>query len=701
MSSESPAAARQTPRKGRTTSAILIEFLGSMNLAITLLVALGIGSIIGTVLVQERTWSEHMIDFGPFWFEVFRRLGLYDVYSASWYLAILTFLVISTSVCMYRYTPTVLKEMTRYRDHYQATSLRALSNQREWTMGLVPEQAREATQQTFRNKGFRFRDKSRKNGQVLYAGMKGRSNRLGYIFTHAAIVVICVGGLIDGDLLLKWNEWRGNLQVETRDDIPVSQIDDSRKLPVRPGSFRGTTNIPEGRAANVTFLPLRDGYVVQELPFTILVEDFRIQHYPDGQPRSYESDLRIIDQEYDKEFTQTIRVNEPLTYRGHSIYQASFGDGGSNLDLRIWPLRGGTEGVEQLEAKVFSQAEVNIGGQRYTLSIEDFELANVRPDELMEGGTRHRNVGPTFNYSMRMRDGRVLEFENYMLPIRIDGRDYYLSGVRPSPDQPFRYLHIPAGPDRSLDRFMTFLDNLRQTEPRREAARSAARYVLLELGMVEDQEQARQLSGQMALSAEQMIQQLLQEGFEAVSEGVEARVQAGANDPEQQALLRDFSHMLLERTLTNAYHNAVAEEAGVQSVSDMGGLTEDDRLFYEEALAALSALPGYTSPIFLELTGFEQVQSTGLMIARAPGAGIVYFGSAMLVLGLFLMFYVPHRRLWALVEQDESAGRTRILLAGVGQRDPKAFGKEFERVAQELDLRLRLAESKGGEEVKT
>lgn len=701
MSSNTAAATQRARRKGLSVPAILLEFLGSMNLAITLLVALGIGSIIGTVLVQERTWSEHMIDFGPFWFEVFRRLGLYDVYSSSWYLAILVFLVITTSVCLYRHTPAVLKEMTRFRDHHQAASLRALSNRREWTLDLPQGVAGEAAAHTLRNKGFRFRDKSSGGGQVLFAGMKGRSNRLGYIFTHLAIVVICVGGLIDGDLLLKWNEWRGNLQIETRDDIPVSQIDDSAKLPVRPGSFRGTTSIPEGRAANVTFLPLRDGYVVQELPFTIVVEDFRIQHYPGGQPRSYESDLKIIDPERDKTFRETIRVNEPLEYRGYSIYQASFGDGGSKLDLRIWPLASESADPKALEARVFSQAQVGLGGQEYNLQFRDFELTNVRPDELQESGQRHRNVGPSFSYSVRARDGRTLEFENYMLPITIEGRQYYLSGMRPSPDQPFRYLHIPADPGGGLDRFMTFLGNLRQSEPRQEAATAAARYVLLELGMVDDREQARQLAGQMAQSAEQMIRQLLEEGFEAVSQGIEARVTAGSNDPQQQALLRDFSHMLLERTLTNAYHDAVAREQGMQSVSDLGGLDEDDRLFYEEALAALSALPAYGTPIFLELTGFEQIQSTGLMIGRAPGAGIVYFGSAMLVLGLFLMFYIPHRRVWALVTRDESEGQTRVLLAGAGQRDPKAFGREFDKLAHELDLRLRLAASEGGEEVKT
>lgn len=50
--------------------------------------------------------------------------------------------------------------------------------------------------------------------------MKGRYQRLGYLFTHAAVVVIGIGGLLDGNLWLKLKEWRGEIAVETRDRRP-------------------------------------------------------------------------------------------------------------------------------------------------------------------------------------------------------------------------------------------------------------------------------------------------------------------------------------------------------------------------------------------------------------------------------------------------------------------------------------------------
>jgi hypothetical protein len=60
-----------------------------MNLAITLLVTVGIASIVGSVPRQNDARQNYIIKFGPFWFEVFSAPGFYDVYSVAWFLLIL------------------------------------------------------------------------------------------------------------------------------------------------------------------------------------------------------------------------------------------------------------------------------------------------------------------------------------------------------------------------------------------------------------------------------------------------------------------------------------------------------------------------------------------------------------------------------------------------------------------------------------
>ena len=58
----------------------VFEFLGSMNLAVLLLCMVAVASAIGTLLQQNQPYQDYLLRFGPFWFEVFESLGLYDVY---------------------------------------------------------------------------------------------------------------------------------------------------------------------------------------------------------------------------------------------------------------------------------------------------------------------------------------------------------------------------------------------------------------------------------------------------------------------------------------------------------------------------------------------------------------------------------------------------------------------------------------------
>ena len=123
-----------TPRHSFAQRLFLL--LGSMDLAITLLLALAIASIIGTVLQQNQPYADYLIRFGPFWFDLFETAGLYDVYSALWFLAILTLLVISTTVCVTRNTPSMLRDMWNLRTHVREKSLKAMHHSAQWTTDM-------------------------------------------------------------------------------------------------------------------------------------------------------------------------------------------------------------------------------------------------------------------------------------------------------------------------------------------------------------------------------------------------------------------------------------------------------------------------------------------------------------------------------------------------------------------------------------
>ncbi|WP_081633242.1 cytochrome c biogenesis protein ResB [Spiribacter salinus] len=676
-----PTRPRAQRRKG--LGAIWLEFLGSMNLAISLLVVVSISSVIGTVLPQNQAYNEYLIQFGPFWFEVFRTLNLYDVYSAWWFLAIMGFLVLSTGVCVTRHMPSVWREITRYRTHVREQSLMALSQHRRWRCAEAPAQMAAVAETAFHAHGFRTRVETRGDATVI-AGMKGRATRMGYVLTHVAVVVIAVGALVDGNIMLKIREMTGDLAVETR-DLPVSQVPGRSWLEPESGSFRGNVTIPEESNSGVAFLQVRDGYVVQELPFEIFVEDFRIDHYPNGMPRAYESDLVIHDPTLDEPIRETISVNHPLTHRGHTIYQASFNDGGTRLHLSGHPLDGSGQTMD-ITARVFENLQLQLGRLEQTLELEDFQLFNVNrtdPRAVERTGSRDEftNIGPSFNYTLRDEAGQAREFHNYMAPVEIDGRWYYLHGMRPSGSERFQYLHIPADEQASMDTFLAFHQALHDRSRVDRAAQRAADALLTQMGVG-----SRDMGQRVAGTAHDMMGTLLDGGFAAVNAQLEERVM-GANRPD---MLLAFSRSVLQRTLFEVYRDVVAERDGVALAAVR--TDADQRAFFEDAMNAVSATADYGAPMLFSLDHFEHRQATGLQITHAPGKNVVYAGSGLLILGIFMLFYVSQRRVWAMITPGED-GQHQLLVGGANQRRPEQFEQEFEDLADTVDQHL----GQGGE----
>src|SRR4029079_7688650 len=109
-------AAPQTAR-GPNRLRGLVELLSSMRFAISLLTVICIASVIGTVLKQQEPLPNYVNQFGPFWADLFLAIRLNTVYSAWWFLLILAFLVVSTSLCIARNTPKVLADLKTVKEN--------------------------------------------------------------------------------------------------------------------------------------------------------------------------------------------------------------------------------------------------------------------------------------------------------------------------------------------------------------------------------------------------------------------------------------------------------------------------------------------------------------------------------------------------------------------------------------------------------
>lgn len=83
-----------------------------------------------------------------------------------------------------------------------------------------------------------------------------------------------------------------------------------------PDATRARITVPQGKA--VTVARTDDGLLLP-LPFEVALEQFTIDHYPDGRsPRQYTSRLRIDGKACE------VSVNHPLRHGGYTIYQDSY-----------------------------------------------------------------------------------------------------------------------------------------------------------------------------------------------------------------------------------------------------------------------------------------------------------------------------------------------------------------------------------------
>ncbi len=675
-----------------------VELLSSMRFAISLLTLISIASIIGTVLKQNEPMTNYVNQFGPFWFEVFAKLNLYVLYSTWWFLLIMAFLVISTSLCLIRNTPKMLKDMRSWRENVREQSLRNFHHKAEWR---VPFSRATLTAQSLARvaaNGYKTKIVE-KGGATLIAGRQGAANKWGYIFAHSSIVIICIGGLLDSELPIR-------IQKVLFDKTPfsgsgvIAQIPAQHRLGLDNPTFRGNTLIPEGSSSSTAIIPQQDGVLIQDLPFTIQLKRFVIDYYSTGMPKLFASDVVVTDHENGKVFPATIKVNEPLIYRGVAVYQSSFEDGGSKLKLAAYPMQGAGHAAFPMQGEVGSTSPLGVGkGGDYTVEWSGFRAFNVENmalngqdlravnpnkgfmasnlDKHLGSAAKNannkdlKNVGPSVQYKLRDKNGQAREYNNYMQPMLIDGAYVFLAGMRESPAEPFRFLRIPADDNDTVDEWMRLRAAILSPELRLLAAQRYAQRTLpatrTDAVALRAQLQASSLKGLTIFGGDAD-----EAGYIAVSGFLE---KVPPQDQEQAA---DIFMKILNGSLWDLWQVA-RERDGLKAIEP----DEKHGRFLQLAANAFSDAFFYGSPVYLQLQGFEEVKASVLQVTRSPGKNIVYFGCLLLVIGVFSMFYIRERRLWIWIKSEDD-GSTRALMAVSSQRKTLDFEKEFEGLKQQL-----------------
>ncbi|MFM0498270.1 cytochrome c biogenesis protein ResB [Paraburkholderia caledonica] len=688
-----------------------------MRFAIALLVILAIASIIGTVLTQEEPYSNYVNQFGPFWADILRGLGLYDVYRAWWFMLIMIFLVMSVSLCVIHNAPKMIADARSWKDRVREGSLRAFKHKSEFHATAIScVDTVQILMLLGRRSGYRLLTREIGPGEILIAGKRGALTKLGYISAHVAIVVICLGGLLDSNLPIELQMWLfGKTATELDTDVDAIPAD-HRLSPSNP-TFRAFALVPEGQQTSSAVLSRQDGSLIQDLPFSIQLNRFVVDYYSTGMPKLFASDIAVTDRKTGRRVQARVEVNKPFTFDGISIYQSSFQDGGSKVAMTVWPMAGMTAVTVPLQGVIGGVNKISpltAGVKGETVEFTDFRSINVEDTSsadsaqgasrtlkehtlveevdarLGSGAKRNhpkslRNLGPSMQYKVRDVNGQAHEYRTFMLPVDVSGQKFFLTGVKLRLDDPFRFLRIPADEHNTVGEWMRLRAALQTPAMRSQAVLRFVRRSYLDAD-------AKTLSRVQA-----DVSRLLEHfaGFQRENARTTTTSSAGGFEAIAGLLDRSVPEVQQEKAameVLRTLHGVMWDLWQVSRIANGEPEVEQDlphMSFIRSSVDALSDSFYYGAPVFLQLDSFTQIQASAFQLTRAPGKTLVYVGSLLLVVGIFSMFYVRERRLWFWLKNSNDGG-TDILMAMSTARRTLDFESEFaqmrEAVSEMLDV---------------
>lgn len=260
--------------------------LSSVRLTILLLIVLAVASIFGTLIPQNGTPEEYLRIYKFSTYKILRILGLLDMYHSGWFIFLLALLSLNLVVCSLKRWPSVRRFFSQPEIKPVEGQWKATAPGRRFSLSLPAKDSLAKIQGGLLHAFARPRVLQDQGAWYLFAE-KGKLSRLGFYCIHLSILIILLGAMIGSFF-----------------------------------GFRGYVNIVEGETADRVFL--RSGQQVQSLGFKVKLEQFSVSFYPTGAPREFKSTITILEGER-KILTEAILVNHPLTYKGISLYQSSYG----------------------------------------------------------------------------------------------------------------------------------------------------------------------------------------------------------------------------------------------------------------------------------------------------------------------------------------------------------------------------------------
>jgi len=261
--------------------------LGSLRFALFLFLVLAVGCVIGTLVPQGLSEREVFSRYGPKMARWLSTLQITDLYHSLWFRALLILLGVNLIACTLQRLPKTMALLRDREEFLDPAKLTKHALHRVMDVPVELSRVRPLSEGVLRSAFGRVQHLHAPADTLALVAEKGRWSRYMVYVIHLSILWIFAGALA------------GSLY-----------------------GFKGVMNVLEGETTNEVFLPRQRAMIA--LPFQVRCNDFDVSFYENGMPKEFRSDVTILENNAPV-LEASIRVNDPITYRGVTLYQASYG----------------------------------------------------------------------------------------------------------------------------------------------------------------------------------------------------------------------------------------------------------------------------------------------------------------------------------------------------------------------------------------
>ncbi|OUC11541.1 MAG: cytochrome C biogenesis protein CcsB [Alkalinema sp. CACIAM 70d] len=281
----------------------ILPVLGKLQLAIVLLLVIALFSILGTVIEQgqsvafyQANYPEKPALFGFLTWKVLLLAGLDHVYRTWWYLSLLVLFGASLTTCTFKRQLPALKWFTRTQKLY--------SQPRQFQKFALSAELAQPSIDPLKSLLESRKYTIVQEDDRLYA-RKGLVGRVGPIIVHASMLIILLGGIVGAMT-----------------------------------GFVAQELIPSGNTFKIQNITDAGPWSRSQIPqdWSVKVNRFWIDYLPTGEIDQFYSDLSVLNQTGEEVQRKTIHVNEPLRYKGVTLYQADWNISGIAVKLNNSPI---------------------------------------------------------------------------------------------------------------------------------------------------------------------------------------------------------------------------------------------------------------------------------------------------------------------------------------------------------------------------